>query len=393
MKTRETLLKIIRSSIWNNDLYIGEVVTEEVFEEINKHAIIMLPSAVFSTLCMSPEIHDRWKQKIIQQVSYNCRCRYAQSKLPICVPYTILKGTSAAKYYPNPEYRTLGDIDIITKREDYINACSMLLDNGYYEITKQEEKKHGRHRSFVKDGICVEVHFFFSLINDTKKAQILDDLIIQNITPIHVLPDLINGLVILEHIGQHLEQGLGFRQIIDWMMYVDKCLPDDKWSDFMNLTEQIGLKNLAIVATRMCEMYLGLSQHDWCKDADENLCTQLMNYVFNCGNFGNKRTSDSDIGENAFVIARSPKATLRLLQDRGLVNWKATQKYGFLRPFAWIYQLGRYISRGLDRENASKKIRKEFKAARNRNKMLCRLGARQTSNGRIMFRDGQYLKK
>ena len=44
-----------------------------------------------------------------------------------------------------------------------------------------------------------------------------------------MFPPLENGLVLLGHINQHLEEGLGLRQILDWALYVDKALDDDAW--------------------------------------------------------------------------------------------------------------------------------------------------------------------
>ena len=169
-----------------------------------------------------------------------------------------------------------------------------------------------------------------------------------------------NGLVLLEHISQHLEHGLGLRQIIDWMMFIEKCLPDEKWPEFEPMAENIGLKNLAIIAARMCEIYLGLPERQWCADADKALCGHLMNYVLDSGNFGKKWNGAEKTGENVFASATTPMATVRLLQERGVVNWPAVQKYRFLRPFAWIYQAFRYVSRGFSRENASKKLNNEY---------------------------------
>ena len=177
------------------------------------------------------------------------------------------------------------------------------------------------------------------------------------------------------------------------MMFVNRCLPDENWPEFESLAERIGLKKLAIVTTHMCEVYLGLPKRDWCKEADESLCIQLLDYVLNCGNFGNKRKSDSDIVKNVFVIARNPKAAFKLLQTRGLLNWKAAQKLWFLRPFAWMFQTWRYFFRGVIRKEASSKLREEFKIAQERNRMLDILGVRQASKGQTIYQNGDYVKQ
>lgn len=391
--TKKTLLEILKLAIWEKDFSDDISISEDVFVEFQKHAIVALPTQLLNGLIMSPELKDKWKRSILQQISYYCKYIHAQRVIPLQIPYVVLKGTSASMYYTHPEYRSMGDIDIITKREDYIEACKALQQEGYIEITSEIEHKNGRHRSFRKNGIYIEIHQFFSLSNDIEKAKWLDDIVVENINPTHVLPDTINGLTLLEHISQHLENGLGLRHIIDWMMFVDKCLQDNKWPAFQNLVKKTGLETLAIIITRMCEMYLGLIEHKWCRNADVQLCKQLMEYILNCGNFGNKKTSDSDIGENVFVLARNHKTTFKLLQERGLVNWKAARKIGILRPFAWLYQTGRYIVKGIGRKGAIAKIKEEYRTAKKRNEMFETLGVRRASKGSTIYINGKYLKQ
>ena len=386
------MLEIIKASLWNSGEYLA--VDWDTYAEMRMHTISMLPAAILANLTMSESLRETWKQDIIQSITNNFQCEYIQSNIPITVPYAILKGTTAAQYYPHPEYRLQGDIDIITKHEDFQLACDELLNNGYEEsFSHPEEAELGRHRAFIRDNIVVELHSFFAMLNNPRKAEYLDNMIISNINPSHVLPDPVNGLVLLEHINQHLESGLGLRQVIDWMMFVDKCLPDGKWLEFQDLAKNSGLEKLAITTTRMCELFLGLPAREWSAKADESLCGQLMEYILSCGNFGNKRKSDSDIGQRVFSRARTPKAVFKLLQERGMVNWRAVEKHPILRPFAWVYQAGRYLMRGFGRDEASTKLRAEYKAANQRNIMFDALGVQQTAKGLAVFRNGKYKKK
>ncbi len=379
------IFTIIKCALWGN---ADCTVDKEKFKELQKHSIDALVAPVFSQLSLSNELKEEWKDSIMSQVVYNTQCSYIQNNLPITVPYVILKGSSAAQYYPHPEFRITGDIDIMTKREDFDRAYQDLLKDRFV-ISKELEREIG----FVKNGVMVELHRYFASLNDPKQAKYLDDLIIENINPSHVLPDEINGVVLLEHISQHLERGLGLRQIIDWMMFVDKCLPDEKWPSFQNHAKAIGLDSLAIVATRMCELYLGLPHREWCSQADEKLCKQLMDYILVCGNFGIVRSENIGTGENVFYFGSTPKSLFNLLQSRGLENWELAQRYAVLRPFAWMYQIIRYIKRGLEREDASTELIKDHKAARQRIKMFEALGVRQSAKGLAVYRDGEYTKK
>ena len=383
------MFDIIRLSLWGTGTCEADQAT---FEEMQQQTLTVLPASVLSRISMTPELRQQWKAAILHQVSANVNLQRAQAELPVTVPYVILKGTAAAQYYPEPKYRAMGDIDIMTRRADFESACKSLLDAGYTENTLETVTGVIRHRGFIKNQVEVEVHAYYARLNDPDKSRYLDDLILDNINETHLLPDPVNGLVILEHISQHMEDGLGLRQIIDWMMFVHRCLPDDKWPAFELMAKQTGLLKLAVATTRMCEMFLGLPRHPWCADADEALCRQLMDYVLSCGNFGRKKNVEDFTSEQALTVARSPRALLAMLQSRGLKNWKACRKYTFLRPFAWLYQAGRYVRRGLSRDRSISRVKAEYQSAQARNALFDALEVTQSSKGLAVYRQGKYSK-
>lgn len=384
---KDKLFNCIKASLWGG---YDNSACWELYDEMKKQAIAVLPANYIFCLQSNNKVYYEWKKLILQQVAYYHICQYEQEHLAITVPYVVLKGLSVARYYPNPEYRMMGDIDIMTHHEDYYIACKELLSNGYIETTTIKDSSFGRHRSFRKNRINIEIHAFFAIMNDPQRAEWLDNLIIQNINPSHILPDLVNGLVILSHIDQHMEEGVGLRQIIDWMMFVDKCLSDDSWGEFKRIAEQVGLVNLALVLTRMCEIYLGLSIHRWCQTIDAKLCAKLMNYIISCGNFGVKHVDDTSARIRALTYARTPIAAIRYMQERGLQNWKATKKYRVLRPFAWIYQVIKNIKNR--KKLSSKELHKEYDAAKERAMLFQALGTTQSSRGYTIYKNGSYVK-
>ena len=384
------LTDLLKYCLWNEG---SAKASWETFREMKNHTLFMLPGAVLGTLSLSPELHKAWELAIFQQISYNLNCENAQNSLPVKVPYVILKGTSAAKYYPNPKYRVLGDIDLMVSREDFPAACENLLDNGFSEIGIKDGIRQTRHREFRKNDIEVEVHQSFAHKNDPAQAETLDELILQNINPSHELPDLINGIVLIEHVNHHMESGLGLRQIIDWMMYVDKCLPDEKWPQFQVLAEKTGNEMLCKVTTRMCELYLGLPERKWAGQADEAVCRKMMDYIVSSGNFGNKQADESKVSERFLSSARTFSGTLRFLQERGMVTWTAAKRHPVLRPFAWVYQLGRYLKKGLKREGNLKNLKQEYTESRKRNELFDALQISREEKGIVIYMDGKYQKQ
>ena len=158
------------------------------------------------------------------------------------------------------------------------------------------------------------------------------------------LPRNTNGLVLLEHVRQHMvRSGLGLRQIVDWMMFVHNGLDDTAWiTEFRDMTQVTGLETLAVTLTYMCRKWLGLSDRiTWCNKADDELADMLLIRILADGNFG----KGTPISENAIRQLRKKNA-IGYLQMAGLVHWKAANKYPILRPFAWLYQIGRYVRKG-----------------------------------------------
>ena len=381
--TKEKVMNLIRYSFWGDDC---PEIDQDTYKEMMRQTIVALPASKLEG-CVSDQIlFQTWKKAILQQFFSYHNYIHLQDNLPITVPYVILKGTAAAQYYPHPEYRVMGDIDIMTKREDFDTACKELLENGY-----KIKKSLNREIGFVKNGIMIELHRYYASLNDPEQAAYLDNLILDNINSTQLLPDDINGLTLLEHINQHLENGLGLRQIIDWMMFVDKCLQDEKWPAFCEMAERIGMSKLAIAVTRMCEIYFGLPERQWCAGADEKVCHKLMDYIYSSGNFGNKQNDDtSSQSVQTMYKIYSLSSLFKVLQDSGVHNWKLAQRKPFFRRFAWLYQIGHYIVKGFGRKDAITQLRSEHLAVQERKELFDAIGVKQLSKGIAVYQAGEY---
>ena len=154
----------------------------------------------------------------------------------------------------------MGDIDFIVPIDRFDDACKLMLENGYSQ--KKGDKKDTRHKSFSKGGTHYELHRHFSYTDLDIEEYITDGFEQVNQGNINgivfpMLPKLANGLVLLAHMRNHLQSGLGLRQVIDWMMYVDKELDDLFWEqEFMRISKTVKLDKFAIAITRMCQLYL-----------------------------------------------------------------------------------------------------------------------------------------
>lgn len=266
------------------------------------------------------------------------------------IPVVVLKGSAAAMYYSHPEYRTMGDIDIIVKPEDFENAMQMLKTNYKCFQTLDENP---RHAGFIsKNGVEIELHKYFSFGNRNKKKDLLDQMIYAGVDKRewHIicghrfpcLPTIENGLVLLNHIYQHLQgSGIGYRQIIDFREFVVN--EKEHISMFLEVSEQVGLRKLAEALIYIYDHYMGTDIGS--AEVNEEVAKELMQEITHAGNFGRKEFMDT--GKRSEIVLKNAKNLIEMmgiLQSYGRNHWKATEKFVFLRPFAWIYQIGYYIN-------------------------------------------------
>ena len=300
------------------------------------------------------------------------------------IPYVVLKGTAAAIYYPEPLRRTLGDIDLVVAPEDFPKAYQALKDAGYN--TPDSVDGLDRHVHFFRNDITIELHRNFAVLQTREQEELLDQWIMDAIPhavqgkvasfTFPMLPDQLNGLVILAHINQHLEEGLGIRQIVDWAMYIKHSLSDEAWADFREKTDLLGLTTLAKASAQLGRKHLGLNEEiTWCRDVPDSVVADLVDYLFECGNFGHKDAVNNTV---AMVLShgRGVRGFFSNLQSSGESNWALLGKKPWLKPFAWAYQLGRYIRLGF-KNTSVMDFGKNMAASGRRNKLLDSLEARR----------------
>ena len=328
------------------------------WDAVRENAELQAVEGLISRL-VPPEAGEDWKKITSQQQLLFTYYLVAQRELVSAfakagIPMAILKGCAAAKYYPSPEHRTMGDIDFIVPEDRFQEACTLMKKCEYIGTYNMplENGEQSRHVSFKKDLFEYELHHHFSYRDLNIESYISEGLSHIENSQIYsytfpTLPRLANGLVLLAHMRDHLRSGLGLRQVIDWMMYVNGELDDAFWEDeFRDAAACVGLDTLAKTATRMCQIYFGLSEQiTWCTDTDAVLCRRLLELLLVSGNFGIKHGDGSSIEAVSTTFRKN--GFFRQLQLSGERNWRAYHNNPQLRPLCWAYQLGRYCCRGL----------------------------------------------
>ena len=380
------IFKLLQAALFQKEIDLPENVEwDQVFQEMKMQTVAGIPYEWLSKKGILDEnVEKQWSQTVIVQMTFWVRLMQEQEALVQLmkknnINIVILKGTAAAIYYPRPDLRVMGDVDFLVDSKDFQKAYGVLLENGYQLAYEKEHATH--HVTFIKNKVAFEIHKGLAIIVKNtagKHGEYIQNLIEKGLSSVEtkyierwefpMFPRLQNGLVLLLHIVQHLKTGLGLRQIVDWMMFVDKELDDKVWKlEFEPVIREIGLKKMAITLTRMCQLYLGLRTEDitWCLSANPSLCDELLEYFMEKGNFG-KRVREKESGIYVLSTDKNLFQFLKKIQRNGRNNWEAAKKYPILTPFAWIYQICRYARRGFNREYPIQTLIKDCKKSKKR---------------------------
>ena len=273
----------------------------------------------------------------------------------------ILKGTSCSRYYPYPEARSLGDIDILVDEAHLGEVRDYLISQGY--MPSQED--HEFHVAYYGKDAVIEVHSAITNVPDSlgglavrrEMSRFLDSIEIVNINEM-VFPGLStvhHTLMLLLHMERHMViGGIGLRQLCDWATFVNGSEREHWKNGTLALLDNCGLLIYAKALTQTCVKFLGLdpAKADWCNGVVDERTDEIIADVFRGGSMG--RADTESIG-NLFTdrAALGNKhqgkvwGIISYLNKLAYKNWPITQKSKILLPLCWIYIPMRYWVRSL----------------------------------------------
>lgn len=212
------------------------------------------------------------------------------------ISYVLLKGISLAAFYPVPEYRKLGDVDIyINDKEMFNRASALLLANGY---TKDDEISD-HHQGYLykipqtRRTMLLELHYRIVGLYQYAPANKIVDAVFASgaFTPIiqkvndrsyPVLPPTEYTFYMIHHMLKHyLYSGFGIRLLCDFSFYLGHNYTDIDFVKIHTWCEESKILHLYEIILETCRIYLGLpetieSKIHYNKNDCEAFITQLL---------------------------------------------------------------------------------------------------------------------
>jgi hypothetical protein len=157
------------------------------------------------------------------------------------IDYIIVKGQVAGSFYPNPDARMSGDVDLYFVGENYEKIKGLVEQRLGKQLSKLSD---GKHVEFEVNGVIFELHDKLSRLATRKHQaywdQMIDnailegtDTVIINGKEIKTLSATYNAMYIFVHLFYHMTaSGVGLRQLCDWAMIIAQSAFQDSSSKF-----------------------------------------------------------------------------------------------------------------------------------------------------------------
>ena len=186
----------------------------------------------------------------------------------------VLKGAATAVYYPCPELRKAGDVDLLLLDDIAQKQLIHWMESLGFVLSAEQHANH--HLAFVgADGIEVELHRMFAEPTDLPEVnrsmeralRTCGEHVVQNDAwgvslPILDLP--YHGYQLLLHMLQHfLYAGFGLKLLADWVVLWNRTWTREEKDTFRKLVESGDLVRFTEVLTIICVTYLGLPRENF----------------------------------------------------------------------------------------------------------------------------------
>lgn len=269
----------------------------------------------------------------------------------------LLKGCGTAAWYPVPELRKSGDIDLLFKSEDETRkALQILAQQGFVTTEDQPANHHIVCES--RDSISLELHMSLAEPFDSEKTnRFLADCQKEYFAHRRVVDcmgvafeltsDGYHAFYLLLHMLQHyVRAGFGVKLLCDWVVFWESPLSEEEKKIFLRLTQESGTFGFAVMMTRVCVKYLGLreKQVEFLMQAEPkdvcDLTEELMAEIFEAEEFGHS-------SKDRMVVLRGTGLMdyAREFHHQMKLNYPKAGKIMVLYPVLWIMTLCGFLYR------------------------------------------------
>jgi len=268
------------------------------------------------------------------------------------IRFVPVKGMILSKYYPVPQLRTMGDIDMVIKTEDRRKTDDIMIRLGF-------EKKVDNHAvwTYSRDVVTYEIHdhMMYEPLANTFDYQTYFDRIWEHAVLSHeggycTLQTEFHFLYLIAHTAKHLtNKGSGMRPFLDMVFMARQEDENMDWKLIESELRKLCLFEFAKTCFALCGRWFKVEM-PFQSDIDERFYREATQKVLKDGIFG-LENEENQTGGSAKTIRRSLmpywmtavmmtwKKIFPPYRDMQLIPWYSfVDGKPWLLPVAWIYR-------------------------------------------------------
>lgn len=310
----EVFFSLLRSGLWGTSPEIpdgfdewGKVVqlakTQSVLGIVGD---VMLSDGTIASK-LSPELKSKVKTFIMANMMTHGKLNGVLVKVvgelnAAGIPSVLLKGQGLAQYYPKPELRQCGDIDLYVGLDNY-DASYDVLKPMATEIDDRKALEVGKHYHASFYNVSVEVHRYTTTYSTRKLDDIYQEISCEGLSdclvpmqfngiPVNTPADDYNAFYVFSHLFHHfVTSGLGFRQLCDWMLLLRNRFEFIDMQRLQSTLEKLDMMEPWQRFGCVLVAYLGMPVEDFpFYDASkQKTAEKILRRILTEGNFGKER--------------------------------------------------------------------------------------------------------
>lgn len=275
----------------------------------------------------------------------------------------LLKGQGLAQYYPKPELRQCGDIDLYVGLERYADSYDVVKPLAR-QIDDRKALEVGKHYDFFVGKVAVEMHRYSDRYPTPKLDRIYQEVSLKGLNEdlvplmfsgqtVYTPSDEYNAFYIFSHLFHHfLINGLGARQLCDWMLFLRARSSHIDMSSLETILRRLDMLKPWQAFGCVLVKYFGMPAESFpfYDSAQEHKADNIVRRLLDEGNFGKERDVYKKRGR-IYLINKTRAMFAHIGRSFGLL---------FLFPRHSFRQIGHTISNGFAKVWNDAKIRFGF---------------------------------
>jgi len=264
MTERDLVFNILRNVLNGDSPYLGAKPTDagtwwSLFRLMQQNHVAAMTADAVATLDLPREVKipwlaerdkaERWHhyQKKVQQEIVDLLKQHGIETL-------VLKGTHTAQYYPVPEMREFGDLDLYFY-DKHDEADKVVQSELGVEVSNDAH----HHSKYNYRGVTVESHYDFVNVHYPPSNRRYESLLKELVDKTSTLPTF-EVLFLLRHMAGHFASArITLRDLVDWTL-ICKALHDKvDWRFVEKTIEDYGMTEFVSALNTIIEHRLGVS--------------------------------------------------------------------------------------------------------------------------------------